>query len=225
MTESLKFRYANDMADTAGVTAPGKYNFVVRQGAPVSEATEERPTVLIVDDEEAVADTYALRMRDRYETRVAYGGREALEKIDADVDAVILDRRMPDLSGDDVLEAIREEGYECPVIMTTAVDPDLNILEMDFDDYLCKPLFDNTLVDTLEQHLDTSRGDDRLQEFFSIVSKLSVLEQEMAPTELQASDEYEQLQRRADELEDELRDSVDDFGDIVDTYRDISRGT
>ncbi len=187
------------------------------------------PVVLVVDDEESVADTYALRLRGEYETRVAYGGEEAVERMDEDVDAVLLDRRMPDLHGDDVLAAIREEGYDCVVVMTTAVDPELNILEMDFDDYLCKPIFQETLLSTLDQHLDTAGGgtrqDPTLSEFFAIVSKLSVLEDEKTRTELESSDEYDDLRERAEELGGELRETVDDFEDLYETHRSIERGS
>jgi len=109
--------------------------------------------VLVVDDEVAVADTYALRLETEYETRVAYGGDEALETVDEEVEAILLDRRMPGLSGDEVLETLRDRGDDGVVVMTTAVDPDLNILEMEFDDYLCKPVDRETIMQTLEQHL------------------------------------------------------------------------
>jgi DNA-binding response OmpR family regulator len=192
----------------------------------LTPATGADPVVLVVDDEEAVADTYALRLESRYETRVAYGGEEALTAVDEDVDAVLLDRRMPDIHGDDVLAEIRDRGLDCKVIMATAVDPDLNILEMDFDDYLCKPIFQETLLDTLDQHIDrSSGGEQELDEFFSIVSKLSVLEDEKTPAELDASAEYAQLKARANELGSELREDVADFDDIMETYRDINRGS
>ena len=186
--------------------------------------------MLVVDDEESVADTYALRLRGDYETRTAYGGEEALEMMSDDVDAVLLDRRMPDLHGDDVLDAIREEGYDCVVIMTTAVDPELNILEMDFDDYLCKPIFQETLLETLDQHLDSSGAgggsqDAELSEFFSIVSKLTVLKEEQTRTELENSDEFAELKSRAEELGGRLRETVDDFEEIYETHRSIDRGS
>ena len=189
-----------------------------------------KPVVLVVDDEESVADTYALRLRGDYETRTAYGGEEALEMMSDDVDAVLLDRRMPDLHGDDVLDAIREEGYDCVVIMTTAVDPELNILEMDFDDYLCKPIFQETLLETLDQHLDSSGAgggsqDAELSEFFSIVSKLTVLKEEQTRTELENSDEFAELKSRAEELGGRLRETVDDFEEIYETHRSIDRGS
>lgn len=65
------------------------------------------PVLLVVDNERDVADTYALQLEE-YDTRVAYGGEEALAKLDDDVDAVLLDRRMPDVHGDEVLARIHD---------------------------------------------------------------------------------------------------------------------
>ncbi len=168
----------------------------------------------------------ALKIREEYETIVAYGGADALDAMDETVDAVLLDRRMPDVHGDDVLATIRERGYDCVVVMTTAVDPDLNILEMDFDDYLSKPIETETLLTTLDQQLDSRRsGDPKLEAFFSVVSKLEVLEEELTPAELAESDEYEDRKREAEALGRELQESHPDFEEIVDTFRDIGRGS
>jgi len=184
---------------------------------------ETPPTVLVVDDEPDVADAYAARLEHRYETTVAYGGEAALERISDDIDAVLLDRRMPDLHGDDVLDEIRDRGYDCAVIMVTAVDPDLNILEMEFDDYLSKPVSKDTLLSTLEQHVDPAVKNEDLEEFFALLSKLEVLEAEHTQSELQNDDQFKQLAKEASELADELREEVDDFESLVSTYRDISR--
>jgi DNA-binding response OmpR family regulator len=188
--------------------------------------SQDDPVVLVVDDEEDVADTYALRLHDGYQTRVAYGGEEALEKIDDTVDAVLLDRRMPKIHGDDVLAEIRERDHDCVVIMATAVDPDLNILEMDFDDYLCKPIFRDTLVGTIEQHLeDQSRENADLEDFLRIISKIEVLESELSGGDLAESDEYRELKNRAEKLGATLSDRVDDFDRVVETYRQINRSS
>ena len=190
----------------------------------MSTADQSDPLVLIVDDEENVAETYALRLDARYETRTALGGEQALELMDRDVDAVLLDRRMPDMHGDDVLAELRDRGYDCPVIMATAVDPDLNILTMDFDDYLCKPIFSETLRETLANHLDTGRAEsDDLDTFLSLISKIDVLEAKLTRAELADSEEYERAKQRANELAPTVRDQVDGFNELVDTYRDIER--
>jgi DNA-binding response OmpR family regulator len=185
---------------------------------------DAKPTVLIVDDERDVADLYALRLQDTYAPVTAYGGVEAVEKMDEHVAAVLLDRRMPDMHGDEVLERIRAEGYDCPVIMVTAVDPDLNILEMDFDDYLCKPVDTSTLTTTLDQHVTTRNRNEDLERFLGIMGKLLVLEAEHTEAELVEDTEYRALKSQADELAAELRDEVDDLEEIVRTHESIARG-
>ncbi len=87
--------------------------------------SDDLPLVLVVEDEPDLADLYATWLRGEYRVRVAYGGREALEKLDDEVEVVLLDRRMPDLSGDEALKEIRERGFDCRVAMVTAVEPDL----------------------------------------------------------------------------------------------------
>lgn len=74
----------------------------------------EPATVLVVDDEPDVADAYAAQLDDQYIVSTAYGGDEALERIDVSVDIVLLDRRMPSTSGDEVLERIRNRDLNSP---------------------------------------------------------------------------------------------------------------
>jgi len=183
----------------------------------------ERPTVLVVDDEEEVADVYALRLRGSYDTRVAYGGQEALEEVDEDVDVVLLDRRMPDISGDGVLDNIRAEELDCRVIMVTAVDPDLDIVEMPFDDYLCKPIDKETMLSAIDQQLRSVEYDDRLTEYMSVAAKIGVLESEKTEAELADSAEYQDLVAREDELAADLDDAVTEFDDLDQAFRGLSR--
>ena len=182
-----------------------------------------RPHVVIVDDERDIADIYAKNLDGSYETSVAYGGEEALDVIDDGVDAVLLDRRMPDKSGDEVLAEIRERGLDCAVIMVTAVDPDLNILDMEFDDYVSKPVDEEILKSTLERHVDPVADSERVEEYFSLLSKLEVLEAELSGAELQESDEFKRTARRAREMTEQLRAEIDDFESLVETYRNIDR--
>lgn len=183
----------------------------------------DTPTVLVVDDEEEVADVYALRLRNEYETRVAYGGKDALETIDVDVDVVLLDRRMPDVSGDDVLAEIREKGYDCRVVMLTAVDPGLDIVEMPFHDYLCKPVEKEDLVAAIDQQLQIQRYDDELSEYFQVTSKLALLESELPPQELEQSEEVERLETRAATLREELEELLDEFDSLEEAFERIGR--
>jgi len=64
-------------------------------------SSSEPATVLVVDDEPDVADAYAAQLQNEFIVSTAYGGQEALDKIDDSVNVVLLDRRMPGISGDE----------------------------------------------------------------------------------------------------------------------------
>lgn len=187
--------------------------------APPTDAA----TVLVVDDEPEVADVYALRLGDEFDTEVAYGGEEALERIDDDIDVVLLDRRMPDLRGDDVLERIRDEGYDCRVIILTAVDPGLDIVDMPFDDYLCKPVERRDLIEAIDHQRRLREYDERLSEYLELKSKLSLLENGRATDTTLDTADIARLEQRASSLRAELDEVFEDVDDIESTFVDIGR--
>ena len=174
--------------------------------------SEQSPLVLVVEDEPDLADLYAAWLGDEYRVRTAYGGQEALDEIDdADdpVDAILLDRRMPGLSGDEVLAAVRERGIDCRVAMVTAVEPDFDILKMGFDDYLVKPVTSDTLRETVEGLLRRGEYDTEMQELFSLTSKKAMLETEKSATELADNEEYQRLTDRISDLRSEADQSLE----------------
>lgn len=100
--------------------------------------------LLVVDDEKQMAN--AIRDNLEYEgfkAECAYGGRAALDLLQADKYAlIILDVMMPDLDGFSVLKKIRENGDTSPVIFLTARSTEadkLQGLELGADDYIVKP--------------------------------------------------------------------------------------
>jgi two-component system response regulator AdeR len=183
---------------------------------------DDPPLVLIVEDEPDVAETYQLWLESDYRVRTAEDGTEGLEKLESDVDVVLLDRRMPGLNGDDVLDRISERGLDCRVAMVTAVEPDFDILEMGFDAYLSKPVASDQLGETVETLLDRSAYDGLLQEYYALVEKQATLETSKTRTQLASSEEYDRLQSRVDSLRAELSetlDGVDSDEDFVATIR------
>jgi len=184
----------------------------------------EPPLVLVVEDERDLADLYATWLRDEYRVRVAYGGREAIEKLDDEVDVALLDRRMPDLSGDETLQAIREEGISCRVAMVTAVEPDFDIVAMGFDDYMVKPVSRGGLTDTVENLLLRNSYDEGIQELFALASKKALLESEKDPATLESNEEYRKLSDQVAELRADLDETLASFNgdrDIEAMYRDL----
>lgn len=153
----------------------------------------EAPQVVVVDDQEDVADLHTAWLQDTYDVQTAYDGQEALEILTEDVAVVLLDRQMPDQSGDDVLEKIRSEGLECRVAMVTGLEPEFDIIQMGFDTYLVKPSSKEELRATVERLLTIGSVDASLRKYFALASKLAVLEAAKSKRELESSREYAKL--------------------------------
>jgi DNA-binding response OmpR family regulator len=186
----------------------------------------EPVSVLVVDDEPDVADAYAAQLEDEYLVSTAYSGREALDQIDASVEVVLLDRRMPGISGDEVLEHIRDRGLNSRVAMVTAVDPDFDIIDMPFDDYVIKPVSREDLFSTIERLLTASEYEEKLREFYSMTAKQAALQSNKPEAELQTSAEYTALEERIEDLRDTLDETVADFDDedFAAVFRDLDDG-
>ena len=171
------------------------------------------PTVLVVDDERDLADLFANWLGNPYSVRTAYDGAEALGQLDGAVDVVLLDRRMPELSGDEVLREIRENELDCRVVIVSAVEPDFDVVDMGFDDYLTKPVLKEDLRDAVERMLTRSEYGDTVQELFQAVAAKAALQSEKPETELEHNEEYLELQARIDELQAVADDTVCSFAD------------
>jgi two-component system response regulator AdeR len=167
--------------------------------------TAENPVVLVVEDERSLADLYAewLSLDGGYEVRTAYGGETALEELDETVDVVLLDRRMPDISGDDVLDEIGERGLEPRVVMVTAIEPDFDVVEMGFDQYLVKPVSREDLLTTLEQMERLDQYDEIIQQYYQLVAKTTTLEESKPESELANSTEYQDLVQELEDVREE----------------------
>ena len=186
----------------------------------------DTPHVLIVEDEPDLANLYAAWLSDTCTPETAYDGSEALESIDEDVDVVLLDRRMPGLSGDTVLTTIRDRGLDCRVAMVTAVEPDFDIIGMGFDDYLVKPVSKDDLLTVIDQLLLRSTYDEQLQKYFSLAAKKALLDAQKTEAELQSSHEYARLEDELAVLRTKVDDTMAELFD-QDVYRrlcqDITR--
>jgi DNA-binding response OmpR family regulator len=178
--------------------------------------------VLVVDDEKEVADAYALRLRGFCETETAYGGEAALAAVeDETFDVVLLDRHMPGLSGDEVLRELDDRDFPGRVVMVTAVDPQFDVIEMPFDDYLCKPVDREDVRAAVDQQRRVLAYE-VLGEYFSAESKRAVLESGTAESARASHDGYEALSERAASLEARAKRLLDD-PTVVDSFDDICR--
>ena len=106
--------------------------------------------VLIVEDEESLADPLAFLLRkEGFEVTVAVDGPSALAEFErAGADIVLLDLMLPGMSGTDVCKQLRARST-VPVIMVTARDSEIDKvlgLELGADDYVTKPYSARELI-------------------------------------------------------------------------------
>jgi len=175
-------------------------------------AAGDEPTVLIVDDEKRIVNLYARQLDGMATVKEAYGGGDALEKANESVDVILLDRRMPGIPGDEVLEVLAERGYDPLVIMVTAVEPDFDIVEMSFDDYLVKPVTGDELRETVTRVLERAAFRQTARDYFAMASKQAALSGYKHPAQLESNEEYQRLQRKLDDLRDQADSSIEELG-------------
>jgi DNA-binding response OmpR family regulator len=178
---------------------------------------------LVVDDEQEVADAYALRLRGYCDVETVYSGDAALSTVaDTSVDIVLLDRHMPGMSGDDVLSELAERGYYGRVVMVTAVDPGIEVLDMPFDDYLCKPVEREDVRAVIDQQRRILAYE-TLGKYFGAEAKRAVLKTELDSTQHHEHERFVEVIERAERLEDRARRLLTDDA-ILAQFDGINRG-
>jgi DNA-binding response OmpR family regulator len=138
-------------------------------------------------------------------------GVEAIEMLSSEIDVVLLDRRMPVVSGNEVLAEIEERALQCRVAMVTAVDPDFDIIDMGCDDYIVKPVTKNGLLEVVDRLVRLAEYNDRMRDLSAKKLKRNVLQVEKSKTELQNSQEFQRLQTEIASLESELDELAEDL--------------
>ena len=120
--------------------------------------------ILLVEDERAVARglEYALQ-NEGYQIFWAQTGHAALDLArTAEPHLIILDIRLPDISGFDICRTLRSEGKLQPILMLTARDEEMDKvlgLELGADDYVVKPYGLRELLSRVRAHLRRTYGD------------------------------------------------------------------
>ena len=123
----------------------------------------EKKTVLLIEDDEAVAKGLQYGLQDEgfavIHEKLGLKGLTRLQN--TNVHILLLDIRLPDISGFDLCKRIRENAYKLPILMLTARDEEVDKilgLELGADDYIIKPFSFRELVSRIRAHLRRSYG-------------------------------------------------------------------
>jgi two-component system response regulator AtoC len=120
-----------------------------------------KPVILVIDDEEAIRLFLEATLEDRdYEVLTAGTGDEAIAvAVERVPDLVLLDLMLPDMTGLQVLEALKDRYPHLPVVMITAysqTDSAVQAMKLDAFDYVTKPIQLNSLLAVVDKALEAT---------------------------------------------------------------------
>ncbi len=118
--------------------------------------------ILLVEDSPSLARVYANFLRDEpYETVVVATGGEALAELeDGPPDGLLLDLKLPDMDGMEILEQVGAGGLNCAVVVITAhgsINVAVNAMRAGAIDFLVKPFTGERLIYTVRNALERRR--------------------------------------------------------------------
>ncbi|MBE5142590.1 sigma-54-dependent Fis family transcriptional regulator [Vibrio parahaemolyticus] len=127
-----------------------------------------RPRVLLVEDSTSLAILYKQYVKDEpYDIFHVETGREAIQFIErSKPQLIILDLKLPDMSGEDVLDWINQNDIPTSVIIATAhgsVDLAVNLIQKGAEDFLEKPINADRLKTSVALHLKRAKLEDLVE--------------------------------------------------------------
>jgi DNA-binding HxlR family transcriptional regulator/DNA-binding NarL/FixJ family response regulator len=172
--------------------------------------------VLLVDDNNWVVEMHDKWIGDTYDTVKAFNSREAIKKCDRAVDIAIIDRRLPEKSGNEVARQLREEYTDLLILMVTAIEPEEDIMPLEFDNYLVKPISEEDLKDSVSQLIHRKHLNDVQRRLMSLASKKDLLEEyygsncDELDTYSEITSEIAELKKKSNVAEEQIED-IEEF--------------
>ena len=127
---------------------------------------DDKATILVVDDEIGVRQSFNMILKSGYHILFAENGREAIEVFENNyVDMILLDINLPDINGIDLLERFMETNPSTAVIMVTAVNDvqtAVKAIKLGAHEYIIKPFIVNDVLDIIKRTLEKRRFDMKL---------------------------------------------------------------
>jgi len=121
----------------------------------------KRPTILVVDDENGVRQSFKMVLKDGYDVLLAATGEEAIGILTATTaDLILLDIRLPDIDGLDLLGKLKELDPNTEIIMVTAVkeiQSAVKAIKLGAYEYVVKPFSVDEVLTIIERALEKGR--------------------------------------------------------------------
>jgi DNA-binding response OmpR family regulator len=120
--------------------------------------------ILVIDDDESLRDTIGVMLeREGFRAMLAADGKSGLDQAMLNKPSLILvDLRLPDISGMEICKRLRGAGMDTPLIVLSAVGDEIDkvlLLEVGADDYVVKPFGTRELLARIRAVLRRSTAD------------------------------------------------------------------
>jgi DNA-binding NtrC family response regulator len=119
------------------------------------------PTILIVDDDDAIRGTLYDLLSDKYECNTASMAEEALQYLEVEqYDAILTDIAMPGLSGVELLQRVQESHRATPVILISGKGAEQDpkaLMDLGAFAYVTKPFNLEQIEDVVERAVSKER--------------------------------------------------------------------
>jgi DNA-binding response OmpR family regulator len=122
---------------------------------------DEGKSILVVDDDQSILkSTKSILQKEGYLVETAETGKEALDKmLEKHYDLVLLDVKLPDMEGTDILLQMKNPSDTIKIIITGFSSDELGKKAADYgaDDFLAKPIKPEELLATIRERLTTAQ--------------------------------------------------------------------
>lgn len=164
----------------------------------------ENKDVVIIEDEESLAELFSKRLDDEYNATIATHAGNGIAEIDAETDYVLLDRKLPGMSGDRVLEYIVDQPYDINVIIISAIDPDQNVIHQPYDEYITKTVDEGEIQDAIDRVEVKNRFVELLSQYVKKAETWEVVRSELNTAESDADVDLGMIESELDEIAEEF---------------------
>lgn len=159
------------------------------------------PSILVAEADRRITEMYSNWLNERYTVRRAHDNEQIEDALDEDVDVMLFARRIPGVDPARIPAVVPDD---CRTILLVDERPDFDVLDVDCDDILYKPIVRETALDAIEQQLSRRGESAEERTHAALEAKRVVFEQAYASEVLATNDRFADLCSRVETLETRL---------------------
>jgi DNA-binding NtrC family response regulator len=169
----------------------------------------KKKTILIIDDDIAICEELCeILASEGYQVEKTYSGKETKKKLDSiNPDIVLLDLKLPDGSGLDLVELIHEANKDAKIIVVTAhgsLETAVESIQKELFDYINKPVNPDFLLETIKRACRTQDLEQDINEHMGELERFEKLAVGREEKIWDCKEEIKSLKKQVEELKKQI---------------------